>query len=248
MSDFYNKNITEEYINLDEINRLIYSLYNILAKYSEKHYLGVYYGYYNIDKYEEIFYTYSEFLQPLYNIRDRLLLDANCGCYHDFNNGIEIIKAASKACDQLRMDLIVDSSNYDEWLLSNPDKIAYEAWEACLMRKCAPITYSLIKDLTRDRSRCAIGYELVKEIEKCYLSFDLLFTKKDCSVDYELLLKNIPDCRITYEDYVNLRNCGVTAQLISKSAECGISLEVDNKEKCVNFIYNLKKYQLNCYE
>jgi hypothetical protein len=245
---FVNQEIYGESINVDTINQLIYSLYTLLKKYSEKHYLGLFYGFHEITTLERLFYDGYDYLVNLTAQRDRLYLESKCVCTEELGMFVELVRKLVGECTALRIDLIEDTSGYDNWVLANPDKIAREVWEECLFKKCSPITFVLARDLSKAGQDCTIIYDLIRTIDDCILRYDLVKQDRDCALDYEVLMQTVKDCTITYEDFVLMHSCGLTSDVISKSVDCGTSVEINRKDKCIDLVYNLKKYQLSCYE
>ena len=248
MKSFVNQNIYGESINIDTINKLIYSLYTLLEKYSKKHYVGVNYGYYNVDTSEKLFYDTYDYLVNLTVQRERIKLDSCCVCYEELGLAMEYIRQLVGECSPLRIDLIEDHSNYDEWVLNNPDRVAREVWEECLYAKCSPITYKIVQVLNKEGKNCTIIYDLVRSIHDCDLKYTIVDKTKNCQIEYDILKRTVKDCTITYDDFVIMHSCGITVEAINKSHNCGATMEVARKDKCINLVYNLKKYQLNCYE
>lgn len=248
MKTFVNQGIYGESINIDTINQLIYSLYTLLKKYSEKHYLGLFYGYHEVETLERVFYDAYDYLENLIAQRDRIFFESKCVCKEDLAKLTELVRKLVGECTSLRIDLVEDRFGFDDWILANPERVAREIWEECLFKKCSPITFVLAKDLSKSGQDCTLIYDLIRTIDDCILRYDLVKKDRDCDLEYQILLKTVKDCNITYEDFVVMHTCGLTTDVISKSVSCGASVEVNRKDKCIDLVYNLKKYQLSCYE
>lgn len=248
MKTFVNQEIYGESINVDTINQLIYSLYTLLKKYSEKHYTSIYYGYYDAKKFEMLFYDAYDYLVNLIAQRERIQLESCCVCYEELGKCMELVRQLVGTCSPLRIDLIEDNAGYDDWVLANPDRVAREVWEVCLYAKCSPVTFNLVRVLNKEGKDCKLVYQLVQSIQDCNLSYSVVNNSRNCQPEYELLMKTVKNCKITYDDFVVIHSCGITVDTINDSHNCGATIEVDRKDKCINLVYNLTKYQLNCYE
>jgi hypothetical protein len=232
---------------VNTINTLIYSFYNLLKKYSDKHYIGLFYGYHEIEPLEEKFSIAYDFLENLRKLKFRIENDSCCPCDRDSQKLIEDSRKMVGSCSALRLDLITDSLNYDEWVLNNPEKVAREAWEKCLYSKCGKLSYNLVRDLNNASKECNLIYNLVKSINECKFSYQVENKTKDCSLDYEILMKQVK-CDLSYEDFVEIHNCGATVNLVKSVISCGAKIGVNPISKCLEVTYNLKKYPINCYE
>lgn len=248
MSNFVNNQAYKESITIDEINQLIYSLYSLLNKYGTKHFTGYFYGFFPVEEWEAKFSEAYDYLEQLRRLKEDIYFEEECACYKEYGQLVENARTLIGLCSPLRIDLIEDSFGYDDWVLYNPDRVAREVWEECLYKKCSPITYQLALDLSKSEKNCTLVYSLVKAVDSCNFTYKLTKTDKECTLSYTLLQKEVPNCNITYNDYVIMHSCGISIDVIKQSINCGAYIEVNQKNKCIDLIYNLKKHQLSCYE
>lgn len=239
MKRFVNHVIFKESINVDTINQLVYSLYNLLKKYSEKWHKGYYNGYYKIEGLEEKFSQAYDFLVNLQKQKFNIQSDSKCVCEQDIALLMEQVRLLTGSCSSLRIDLIEDKSGYAEWVLANPDKVAREAWEECLFTKCDKVTFTLVRQL----KDCKLAYDLVKTIKDCGLKYDVKKSEVGCELEYELMKKST-NCELSYKDFVVFHKCGGTVDLIKKATDCAVGIEVNQSDKCIDLTYNLKKYPI----
>lgn len=216
--------------------------------YSEKHFMGYFYDYFDIKKFETKFYDLYDLLVNLENNRERIRIGSDCVCKEDLANLTELTRTLVGECTSLRIDLITDSSGYEEWVLANPDIVARDVWEECLYSKCT-ITYtlSLARDLNNKKKDCSIVYSLIKSIHSCDLKYDLKKSTKNCQIEYDIISKT-KDCKITFDEYVEIIKCGGSIELVKNAINCGIGIEVNHADKCLDLTYNLKKYPIHCHE
>lgn len=247
MRKFVNYDVYGESVNVDVINELIYSLYNLLAEYSRKHYIGYYYSYYNPEPLKEKFVKAHQYLDNLQNLKFRVESNSKCLCDKDAGKLIEDTRKLVGTCSPLRLDLIVDSSGEQDWILHNPDRVEREVWETCLYKKCGPITYTLARDLNASKKDCKLVYDLIRTINECNISYDITRSTKNCDLEYQLLVKETK-CALTYDEYVEVHNCGVSYDVVKNVINCGATIGVNPSSKCVEVTYNLKKYTIDCYE
>ena len=234
-------------INVDVIDTLIYLLYDLLKKYSDKHYIGWQYGYYEIKTLERKFSAAHDFLDNLKNLRFRVEMESECLCDKDAEKLIETVRTLTGSCTPLRLDLISDSSGYAEWVLNNPDSVPREVWEECLYTKCDNITYTLARELNESLVKCDVVYTFISAIKKCVSSYKIENKSDNCLIEY-MMLKTQTSCTLTYDDYVEIHNCGGTYDLVKTALECGATVGVNLKSQCLEVTYNLKNYPINCYE
>lgn len=248
MSNFVNNIAYKESITIDVVNQLIYSLYTLLSKYGSKHFTGTFYGFFPTEEWERRFSEAYDFLEQLRRLKEDLYFEEECACYKEYGELVENARTLIGVCSPLRIDLIEDSFGYEDWVLYNPERVAREVWEECLYNKCSPITYKLALDLSKSDNNCKLVYSLIKAIDSCNFTYNLTKSKDSCTLSYSLLKQELPNCNITYEDYIIMYNCGISVDIIKHSENCGAYIKVDRKEKCIDLIYNLNKHQLSCYE
>lgn len=149
-----------------------------------------------------------------------------------------------------RKDLIVDRSNFDSWVISNPTCVAYEDWERCLYRTAIEVEISVekIKPLCPITFITSIVYKgesfdfdekgNVVNNDKLDPALQLLFTiqafqksKHACDVNFTSEFVPI-NCDLDLDTYVSLVRCGLTADMIATIQDCGIDVEYDLENNC----------------
>ena len=196
-------------------------------------------------------------------LRDNRVKDfQHCLCVNEIEKIVDsIIGNIDMSCCSSgdRCDLIIDESNYAKWVMEHPDCLVYEEWEAAYLGICTKFKFG---DVFKEDEPKLI-YELaVKEISnKCDLitaisiqnecekqqEFDFAITKEEncsreidvkvsfeeaCKQEYKFIVE-AQNCGITIDTYVQLRECGVKAEVISKLLECGYNIKANvEKQSC----------------
>lgn len=244
---FVNNEIAKEYITIDDVNEVIYSLYHLLSKYSNKHYTGLFYGYFDVEQFEKKFSIAYDYLENLRNLKFRMSADSQCSCMKDAGKLVEDARKLADGCPSVRLDLITDTLNYEQWILENPYKVPREVWENCLYVRCDNITYTLARDLNNANKKCELVYDLVRAINECKVQYNLENKTKNCAIEYDILVSE-HKCQLTYDEYLNIHKCGGSFNLVKSVLNCGAKINVDPVLNCIDVTYNLKKYSINCYE
>lgn len=236
---------------LKRLSEVIYMLKSKLTEYSDAYLFNTqYFEACNPNALED-YKTLSTYLPTLERYHMQLYYGAEtCLSIPQAQSVIEqVLDITGHSCDEARMDLITDTTNLDTWKLNNPHCVAYEDWESILYIRCEPLIFDIevlkelcTKELDCDIDDCNIDFDvLIKTIESCEVRFETIietFSPENCRLEFGILQEKIPDCTITFDEYVSLRECGIDYKVIIDMNDCDIKISYDVASGCPEITYN----------
>lgn len=180
--------------------------------------------------------TYKKAIKQYYHdIRSKSML---CLCDAEFQHLREkVLRLVNiKQCYGVS-DIRYDDSVYDQWVMNNPDCVAYEDWEKGIV-KCNPeIFITVIKDqsvvrtlhalVTRDEDKCVMKLLASASRAICERKVNVSVNTTECRAQLVTLVQK-HKCNLTFGLYVKLLKCNLNFELISTLLGCGGKLSVDN--------------------
>lgn len=157
--------------------------------------------------------------------------------------------------------IVADKSGLDEWIVNNPNLVAFEKWERALHKFKFDFTFDIkpiecriayefeVKELKCDiiaifeqvkQVSCDLKAEFETKEKDCAITPQFEVVEKDCKLTYEALVKETPNCSITYNTYVELLQCGITHEAVATLSKCGLTIIPSQK----GLFYQLKNGQI----
>lgn len=226
-------------ITLQKLDELIYKSNLKITHLSEEILKSLYYGYY-CD--EDIRHNLSELL--LYteslNRLKRLIynnLNSSCLCDSDIQRIIERTNniVGYTPCDIERLDVNIDKSNYESYLMSSPTCVSYESWNKYSRLFCGELGFDIsitddrVCDITfmvsRDIVSCDLLYTLKVYEELCNLGYTINRTEQECKIDYNLLIEKY-ECDLSFRSYLKLiQKYNMSYSVIENIYKSGIGIK-----------------------
>lgn len=168
-------------------------------------------------------------------------------------------------------NVIVDDSDFDKWVINNPYCVAWEDWELYVPKMCPKLginvlnvkdACNLVFDIQVDEIednckflytlsvasiaqknkcvdlrvenliKCDIDYQIaIKNIDTCNLTYEVKSELIDCKTKYDILIKE-HNCNLDFNTYISLLNCNLSHEVISNIIECNVDIEYSVEEKC----------------
>lgn len=228
-------------IDINQITGLINGISMFYDRQGEQKKAKLYYNFgKGVD--EHLLKELSFYKDYLIKYKERLIREAQqCVCPEEIQIVIErVIDIVPKElCGESFEDLVVDDSNFDAWLIENPNCSGAAEWEKLSYKVCTglglqvKLTPEKQCKITFDISRNLISCELLYAInivnQACRLGYEVKRTKEECKLDWKLLLNRV-DCNLSLHQYSQLIDKGLTYDIILQVYEMGASLSLDGNE------------------
>lgn len=178
-----------------------------------------------------------EYLHALTLLRNQALVGEICLCQDE----IDLIKSninriLGPSCKTESKDFTVEPNPDTQWILNNPDCVAYEFLAEFLQAQCKKvhINFSVVKqrcedvgiDLKITNKVICDAIDLAIDVEKlnCDIDLDVKINLHNCIVDVETVLNPL-NCGIDLKTYVTLLDCGFTLKTILQQLNCGATVD-----------------------
>lgn len=173
---------------------------------------------------------------------------AECLCDEDIEKLVQkALVELPIRCKRVRsLDFVsMDKSGLEDWIIKNPNLVAFEKWEKALHKfkfdftfDIKPIECKFVYDFevkkidcnivaaieAVQKSNCEIKALFETRQEKCTLLADFEINKKECEINYEVLIEQVKGCDITFDYYLDLVKCGLSYDTILTLTKCEISV------------------------
>lgn len=148
-------------------------------------------------------------------------------CNNEINN---IISLAHQLTGLTYKPRVTNAIKIDYPKIFSSNCVPYEMWERALyvkaprlqikskpIEKCMGFVYDIqIKSQDKEKANCFL-YNISSKIEEiCDINFSVHVRKEKCKIEYDLLVKKIPNCSIDYTMYSQLRESGFTKEIIAE--------------------------------
>lgn len=260
-------------ITVQYLNDLINSADKRILDYSKQKLCLIFNGYIdpNINCLsDEDFERLSHFKKSLEKHKKALIeCYTPCLCPEEIQRIIEkVLKVVDlKDCDDSCL-FEIDKSGLEDWITENPNCVGYETWEKAFYKRVpelkisatpkepCKITYEVKSEVQED---CKIEtYFLAKSLDLCKLVFSLKVydtncnmdlkpkvTEADCKLQFDIVSKKYPDCKLDYKAYSNLIDCGMNLDIISNILDCGLQLELQANQGDPCLVYEGRALSIN---
>ena len=151
-----------------------------------------------------------------------------CICPDDLQCIIEKVLdiVPKSSCGECVESLIIDNSNLDEWVRTNPYCCSYEQWNKYSKCKCKDLELTI----TSEKQLCDFTFELETNIipceilycaevykeKHCELEYKVNRTYDECKLDYKILVEKLPECNLEFKVYKELIDCGISYDIIKE--------------------------------
>lgn len=218
-----------------KLSSYIYSIDNKISEYSKSLLCIADWGYACYPISYDTFETLLIYRDYISKYRDSII--------HGYFSGIcqneiqRVLEATSKLIgfeSREYSNVVIDDSNYDNWVSKHPLCVAWEDWETFIPKVCPMFGIKVI-DITNDIKRnCKMLYTLsianiaykkdcivsnfsVKEIDKCKSDFKVISKLENCDFDYDV--------------YMKLLNCKMSNELIKQLLLSGVKVRYGVNKK-----------------
>lgn len=160
-----------------------------------------------------------------------------CEEIRDVVEGIRSIVGVLCDCSEGSQELIVDKSNFSQWVTDNPSCVPHKTWEAAIYSECNKRGLKIVAenlDLTCKKIQmhrrasevlCQIPHNKVVEILKCDVEVKPKPIALECQIQFDLLPQEL-SCKIGIEKFANLLDCGLSVDLIAECLSCGLGFDI----------------------
>lgn len=159
-------------------------------------------------------------------------------CNHEINN---IVSLAHQLMGLSYTSKLEESIQIDYPTEFTSNCVPYEAWERAMyikapkliikskpIQKCMGFTYDVkIKAKDKELANCFLVEFSSKIKDVCDLRYSVQVKPQVCQIEYDILVRNLPSCSISYAQYVIMRVDGFTKDLITQLEELNIKTERD---------------------
>jgi hypothetical protein len=160
----------------------------------------------------------------------------------------KIVEKANKivgraACPKKRIDVEVDESGVNKYLMSGPRCVSYDTWNEFSRYICGKVGFQItvekkICDITFEIARnivsCNLLYALSVHKEMCDLNYRVARTKDECKIDYKLLLEKNPKCDLEFKSYLSyVHKHNLSFPIINEVYASGLTLAEEDGEAVI---------------
>ena len=138
------------------------------------------------------------------------------------------------SCPKKRLDIKIDDSGLDRYMLSRPACISYDSWNTFSRKICGKIGFTL----TAERQTCNVMFEISSKIIPCDLLYSLSVHRElcntrykvkrsaaECKLDWKLLLEGNNSCDLDFKTYMcYVKDDNLSYPIIDKVYKSGLSL------------------------
>lgn len=173
---------------------------------------------------------------------------SKCICLSDINIIKEDVKTTINCKPSLYKDLIIDSSNQQEWNKLNPYAVSRESWEKYVYQVCEDLSLDItietacnfIYDIQVQNISCNVLSALSVYSKECEINFVKdIYTKQECKIAFQELVTKIPTCNLDFKTYTKLiNNCNLRPEIIKEVYSCDLKLEIINAKPYLNTTNN----------
>lgn len=236
------------------IDELVYKLKDKLQQLSYKKIKALKYNYFCEEDIDEQVNEINIFIRSLNRIKTSFLhIERYCLPEDRIQAIIEkSIKIAGKTpCPKNRLDIVIDETQLNKYLLSAPRCVSYDTWNKFSRYLCGKLGFTLKVEkemcdisfeLTRKIISCNLMYALSIKRDLCNLGYSIKKTKDECKVEYKILLEQVPNCDLEFKTFLSFTNKHqLSYPIIKEVYESGLSLlEVDGDAVLCSPINNYK--------
>lgn len=229
--------------DVKKLDELIYGINERLVLLSNQKLSNLFYGYYNKSEIDKGVDKLSTLRKSL--LRHKLGFyesDGSCICNDNLQRIVEkTIKEIGKySCPISRIDVEIDESELDSYLLTKPACVSYDTWNKFARGLCGEIGFKLtaekeICDVTFDISRevipCNLLYTLSIYKEMCDLDYKVSRTDEECKIDFDILAERYCNLNLKFKDYYTLvKDCNMSFNTIDQCYKANLELIVLNRK------------------